>query len=44
MSRHTSTLVDIALAAALVVAALFTIIELVRVAGTMQLDGIFSWS
>jgi hypothetical protein len=44
MSRHTSTLVDIALATGLVVAALFTIIELVRVAGMMQLDGIFGWS
>jgi hypothetical protein len=41
--RCASTLVEIAAGIAILAVALFTIVELVRVAGMMQLDGIFSW-
>jgi len=34
---------DIAVGAAIFFAVLFAVFELVRVAGSMQLDGIFSW-
>jgi hypothetical protein len=36
-------LVEIAVGTAILVVALFSIVELVRVAGMLQLDGIFSW-
>jgi hypothetical protein len=36
-------LIEIAVGTAIVVAAVLTIVELARVAATMQLDGIFSW-
>ena len=37
------TVVEIAVGTAIVVGAFFTIIELARIAATMQLDSIFSW-
>jgi hypothetical protein len=44
MGRHSlSRVVEIAVGTAILVAAFFTIVELARVAATMQLDGIFSW-
>ena len=44
MARHTlSRVVEIAVGTAILVVAIFTIVELARVAATMQLDGIFSW-
>jgi len=45
MARRTraGTLVEIAVGTAILVVAFITIIELARVAATMQLDGIFSW-
>ncbi len=38
-----SMLVEIAVGAAIFFAVLFAVFEIVRVAGSMQLDGIFSW-
>jgi hypothetical protein len=35
--------VEIAVGTAILAVALFAIVELARVAGMMQLDGIFSW-
>jgi hypothetical protein len=45
MARHprASMVLEIAVGTAILAVALFTIIELARVAGMMQLDGIFSW-
>jgi hypothetical protein len=45
MARHTraATSVEIAVGTAILAVALFTIVELARVAGMMQLDSIFSW-
>jgi hypothetical protein len=45
MARHprASMFVEIAVGTAILAVALFTIVELARVAGMMQLDGIFSW-
>ena len=45
MARHTRArmLIEIAVGTAIVVAAVFTIVELARVAAMMQLNGIFRW-
>jgi hypothetical protein len=45
MARRTraGTLVEIAVGTAIVIGAFLTIVELARVAATMQLDSIFSW-
>ena len=45
MARRTrvGALVEIAVGTAIVVGAFLAIVELARVAATMQLDGIFSW-
>jgi hypothetical protein len=38
-----SMLLDITLGATILFAVLFVVFEMIRVAGSMQLDGIFSW-
>lgn len=43
MTRRTLGWIEIAVSAAIFVAVLFAVVELVRVAGSMQLAGMFSW-
>ena len=43
MRTRAGTLVEIAVGTAIVVGAFLSIVELARVAATMQLDSIFSW-
>jgi hypothetical protein len=42
-NRLASMLIEIAVGAAIFFAVLFAVFEMVRIAGSMQLDGIFSW-
>jgi hypothetical protein len=43
MRTRAGTLIEIAVGTAIVVGALLSIVELARVAATIQLDSIFSW-